>query len=111
MLPVFTSLQQLHKEARDLTLALHDLMLSLSNSNVSLQENINHFLEEEKKKCEKNPERFVQLSEDAAQIWQELETALAAGESLSEIHHIVYCHWSTLNHVVSGIAHMDIIQK
>lgn len=111
MLPVFVSLQQLHKEARDLDLALHGLMFSLSNSNLSFQEIINHFLEQEKKKCEENPERFVQLSKDVTLIWQELEDALATGKPLDEVHHIVYCHWSTFGHIVSGIAHMNIIRE
>lgn len=94
-----------------MALALHNLMFSLIYSNTSNQEIINKFLEEEKKKCQENPERFVQLSEDATKIWQELENALAKGQLRDEIHHIVYCNWSIMNHIVSGIAHMNIIRE
>lgn len=111
VLPVITSLQQLHKEARDMALALHGLMMSLVSTNVSNQEIIDNFLKEEKKKCKENTERFVKLSEDVSQIWQELEDAIASGQSRDEIRHIVYCNWTIMNHIVSGIAHMNIIRE
>lgn len=58
-----------------------------------------------------NTERFVKLSEDVSQIWQELEDAIASGQSRDEIRHIVYCNWTIMNHIVSGIAHMNIIRE
>lgn len=111
MLPVITSLQQLHKEARDMALSLHELMMSLVSSSASSQEIINSFLEKEKNKCKENPERFVELSNDVPQIWQELEDALASGQPRDEIRHIVYCNWTIMNHIVSGIAHMNILRE
>lgn len=92
-----------------MALSLHELMMSLVSSSVSTQEIINEFLKEEKRKCQENPERFVELSEDASQIWQELEDAITTGQPRDEIRHIVYCNWTIMNHIVTGIAHMNII--